>query len=202
MNAPTVRNLFARLSLHPSVSSSAISRTSTLTASKSTLSSLSRNAVPSSTRQLHVTGTQAAKGSSAPNSFNDGGRKKKNIREKGPDPRIHNLKISMPRKVPAPLRFARNRADRHWTIHRAWLLYQNKERMRRTLELERMYNGMHNACEELRKTSGPGLRDEGYLYRIALEKKGVYGHHSIPIEYARHQTETPAREAWNHDWKR
>ncbi|RYO81668.1 hypothetical protein DL766_005718 [Monosporascus sp. MC13-8B] len=119
-----------------------------------------------------------------------------------PDARIINLKSSMPRKVPAPLRFARNRYLRHWTIHRAWLLFQRKERERREKELNRMYQSMHNACEELRKTSGPGTRDEGYLYRVAMEKKSLYGHNGIPIDYARAQTETPAREPWNHGWTR
>lgn len=66
----------------------------------------------------------------------------------------------------------------------------------------RMYQSMSNACEELRKTSGPGTREEGYLYRVALEKKGVFGSHGFPIEYARPQTETPAREPWNHGWTR
>lgn len=65
-----------------------------------------------------------------------------------------------------------------------------------------MHAGMYNACEELRKTVGPGERDEGYLYRVAMEKKGVYGVDAVPIEYARYQTESPAREAWNHGWKR
>lgn len=65
-----------------------------------------------------------------------------------------------------------------------------------------MHQSMHNACEELRKTSGPGTRDEGYLYRVALEKKGMYGREPIPIEYARAQTETPARTPWNHEWTR
>lgn len=63
-----------------------------------------------------------------------GGKKKKGKVEE-PDPRIRNLKISMPRKTPAPLRFARNRALRHWTIHRAWLLWQRKERERQEKEL-------------------------------------------------------------------
>ncbi|KAI5925379.1 hypothetical protein F4810DRAFT_708765 [Camillea tinctor] len=128
------------------------------------------------------------------------GKKKKKGKGEERDPRIVNLKSSMPRVVPAPLRFARNRALRHWTIHRAWQLFQNKERQRRNHELERMYQSMHNACEELRKTSGPGFNDEGYLYRVAMEKKGMYGHNNIPIEYSRTQTETPAREPWNHGW--
>ncbi|KAI0020527.1 hypothetical protein F4780DRAFT_741807 [Xylariomycetidae sp. FL0641] len=118
------------------------------------------------------------------------------------DPRIKNLKMAMPRSLPPPLRFARNRHLRHWTIHRAWLLFQRKERERRAHELERMYQSMHNAMEELRTTSGPGTRDEGFLYRVACEKKGMYGHKAIPIEYARPQVETPAREPWNHGWTR
>ncbi|UKZ54564.1 hypothetical protein TrVGV298_008373 [Trichoderma virens] len=69
-------------------------------------------------------------------------------------------------------------------------------------ERSRMYAGMYNACEELRKTVGPGSRDEGYLYRVAMEKKGVYGLEGVPIEYARFQTDSPAKEPWNHDWKR
>jgi large subunit ribosomal protein L40 len=66
----------------------------------------------------------------------------------------------------------------------------------------RQHQSMSNACEALRQTSGPGTRDEGYLFRVAMEKKGVYGLHGVPIEYARAQTETPAKVAWNHDWKR
>jgi large subunit ribosomal protein L40 len=97
---------------------------------------------------------------------------------------------------------ARNRALRHWTIHRAWLLFQRQQREAKEKELHRMYQSMRSACEELRKTEGPGTRDEGYLYRVAMEKKGVFGHHGVPIEYARYQTDSPARIAWNHDWKR
>ncbi|KAF2973337.1 hypothetical protein GQX73_g132 [Xylaria multiplex] len=138
-----------------------------------------------------------AKGSKKP-----GKKSKRKGKGDEPDPRIENLKASMPRTVPAPLRFARNRALRHWTIHRAWLLYQRKERERQAHELERMYQSMHNACEELRKTSGPGTREEGYLYRVAMEKHGMYGHNAVPIEYARPQTETPPRQAWNHEWTR
>jgi large subunit ribosomal protein L40 len=71
-----------------------------------------------------------------------GGKKQQKNKRKGkgadgPDPRIINLKSSMSRAVPAPLRFARNRALRHWTIHRAWMLYQRKERERQAHELER-----------------------------------------------------------------
>lgn len=65
-----------------------------------------------------------------------------------------------------------------------------------------MHAGMYNACEELRKTVGPGSRGEGYLYRVAMEKKGVYGLEGVPIEYARFQTDSPAKETWNHEWKR
>ena len=45
-----------------------------------------------------------------------------------------------------------------------------------------------------------GGREVGRLYRIAMEKKGIW--QGIPIEYARAQTEFPSREGWNHEWKR
>lgn len=116
--------------------------------------------------------------------------------------KIANIKASLFSPPPPPLRMARSRHLRHWTIHRAWLLHQRKLREDKDRELMRMQQGMSAACEELRKTAGPGMRDEGYLYRVSMEKKGVYGPRGIPIEYARLQTETPAREPWDHDWVR
>ncbi|KAK7751709.1 hypothetical protein SLS62_006370 [Diatrype stigma] len=189
----SLQRLFARLSIAspPSPSHVALARTPSTTSLPTP-----RTAV----RTMHTTPPLGARqgGSSG------GSSSKRSKKNKGPEPdaRIVNLKSSMPRVVPAPLRFARNRYLRHWTIHRAWLLFQRRERERREKELARMYQSMYSACEELRLTSGPGTRDEGYLYRVAMEKKGLYGHRGIPIEYARTQTETPAREPWNHDWKR
>ena len=58
--------------------------------------------------------------------------------------------------------------------------------------------------EERRKLGVPeahgSKKDEGRLYRIAMLKQNVWD--NIPIESARMQTETPAREPWNHGWKR
>ncbi|EER26504.1 hypothetical protein D8B26_003112 [Coccidioides posadasii str. Silveira] len=99
--------------------------------------------------------------------------------------------------TPRPLRFSRDRYLRHWTIHRAWNLYQAKRRAARDLELERMYTSMRNACEELRT----GVGDGGYLFRVSMHKKGVFTD-GVPIEYGRLQTETPSREGWNYEWKR
>ncbi|KAL2267822.1 hypothetical protein VTJ83DRAFT_5099 [Remersonia thermophila] len=130
-------------------------------------------------------------------------RKKGEVQQR--DPKVVNMLRHMavlsPRRIPPPLRMGRNRYLRHWTIHRAWLLFRRQQRQLREANLMRQYQSMHRACEELRRTAGPGTREEGYLYRVAMEKKGVYGLDSIPIEYARAQTETPARVAWNHDWK-
>ncbi|KAI0160944.1 hypothetical protein GGR52DRAFT_153372 [Hypoxylon sp. FL1284] len=203
MFAPTFRRLFAGLPTTRSLSSrplcSAPAPSSRAAVAASPIASL-RSIHTTPPRDARAPGPKGNKGSGG----KGGGKKKKRKKGKGqgPDARIKNLKSSMPRAVPAPLRFARNRALRHWTIHRAWLLFQRKEREREEHELERMYQSMHNACEELRKTSGPGTRNEGYLYRAAMEKKGLYGHNSIPIEYSRWQTETPAREPWDHDWTR
>lgn len=43
----------------------------------------------------------------------------------------------MPRTVPSPLRFGRNRHLRHWTIHRAWQLFQRQQRENKDKELNR-----------------------------------------------------------------
>ncbi len=115
---------------------------------------------------------------------------------------VLSMGLGAHKRSPPPLRMTRMRYLRHWTIHRAWLLFRRKQREIRERTLMQQFQSMHNACEELRNTGGPGLRDTGYLYRVAMEKKGVYRHHGIPIEYARAQTETPAKEPWNHEWKR
>lgn len=56
--------------------------------------------------------------------------------------------------------------------------------------------------EALRTLDGPGMTNGGRLYRVALEKKGIFGPGGVPIEYARPLVDTPGREPWNHDWKR
>ncbi|PSK56054.1 hypothetical protein B9Z65_4932 [Elsinoe australis] len=106
--------------------------------------------------------------------------------------------------TPRPLRFSRNRYLRHWTIHRAWQLFQSKVRQKRELELERQYNSMRGACEALRLMDGNGVqvdaesvdatkaKDVGRLYRIAMLKNDVWN--GVPIEYARIQTHTPSRD--------
>ncbi|KAK3067710.1 hypothetical protein LTR53_015253 [Teratosphaeriaceae sp. CCFEE 6253] len=143
-------------------------------------------------------------------------------RDKGKGPKT-DMRITLIRYhlthplTPRPLRFSRNRALRHWTIHRAWRLYQTKLRESRQLELERQYNSMASACEALRLIDSHGLtaeersrlgepelsqggQDVGRLYRIAMRKDGVWK--GAPIEYARIQTETPPRDGWNHAWTR
>jgi len=94
------------------------------------------------------------------------------------------------------------RALRHWTIHRAWMLFRRKKLQAEHDELYRMYQSMHSACEELRTMDTKEGKDAGRLYRIAMEKKGIFGHGGVPIEYARWQVDTPGREPWNHDWTR
>ncbi|KAK6840415.1 hypothetical protein PG995_016169 [Apiospora arundinis] len=192
--AASVRSLFSRLSLN--TPTTACQRISGNAFVSSGIKASTSTTVAQQQRSFSFTSPAPAKA--------DKSSKKKRKKGKGdePDPRIQNLKVSNPRKVPAPLRFGRNRALRHWTIHRAWQLFQRKEREREEKELARLYKSMHSACEELRQTSGPGTQNEGYLYRVAMEKKGVFKHHNFPIEYARPQVETPAREAWNHGWTR
>ena len=45
-----------------------------------------------------------------------------------------------------------------------------------------------------------GGKEMGRLYRLAMQKKGIW--HGVPIEYARIQTYSPARDGWDHGWKR
>jgi large subunit ribosomal protein L40 len=123
--------------------------------------------------------------------------------------------------TPRPLHFSRNRFLRHWTIHRAWMLFLRKRRAAEERELERQYMSMRAACEHLRLLDAHGNRvseeeaggqgpdagrlgvkgrEVGRLYRSAMIKRGVWG--SVPVEYARLQTDFPGREGWNHGWTR
>ncbi|KAK5625331.1 hypothetical protein RRF57_001047 [Xylaria bambusicola] len=140
MATPSLHSLFARLSLTPSTSAIPRSTISTILPATSSLTAIpapSASSHPTPCRQIrsfHMSPAHEAKAAA----FAKGAKKKrKGKNTDGPDPRILNLKVSMPRTVPAPLRFARNRALRHWTIHRAWLLYQRKERERQEHELQR-----------------------------------------------------------------
>jgi large subunit ribosomal protein L40 len=100
--------------------------------------------------------------------------------------------------TPRPLRFSRTRYLRHWTIHRAWNLYQASQRRAHELELQRQYQAMAAACEELRTGCGErGAR----LFRVSMNKSGVFTD-LFPIEYARLQTDSPSREGWNYEWKK
>lgn len=100
--------------------------------------------------------------------------------------------------TPRPLRFSRNRYLRHWTIHRAWQLYQANLRSQHENELYRQQQAMSAACEELRTSCGErGAK----LFRVSMNKKGVFTD-LFPIEYARLQTDSPGRDGWNHGWRR
>ncbi|KAL8768627.1 MAG: hypothetical protein Q9209_005186 [Squamulea sp. 1 TL-2023] len=110
--------------------------------------------------------------------------------------------------TPRPLRFSRLRALRHWTIHRAAQLHLHTQRRLEQLELERQYNAMRAACEELRV----GLHDGGRLYRQATTRKGLFGglkmegevvgNGGVPIEYAKAQVDGPPSGGWDHGWTR
>ncbi|KAI9830388.1 MAG: hypothetical protein M1826_004811 [Phylliscum demangeonii] len=106
------------------------------------------------------------------------------------------------RLTPRPLRLSRLRALRHWTIHRAWMVFQRGRRRAQERELERAYNSMRDACEALRVLPvGDGsYGSQGLLFRRAMHKEGVYD--GWPIEATRSQTEWPPTQGWNAQWRR
>lgn len=93
--------------------------------------------------------------------------------------------------TPRPLKFGALRALRHWTIQRAWNLFKHKQRRDREAELERMYNKVRDACEELKN-----IGDGGRLFRIATSKAGI---EAWP-KGVRIPTDGPGRVAWNEEW--
>ena len=90
------------------------------------------------------------------------------------------------------------------------MLYKDQQRRQQQLELERQYNAMRAACEELRVGAGDG----GRLFRQAMVRKGIFGGKpqteqgflggtgGIPVEYARSQTEGPSTIGWDEGWTR
>ncbi|KAF1974678.1 hypothetical protein BU23DRAFT_530976 [Bimuria novae-zelandiae CBS 107.79] len=157
-------------------------------------------------------------------SFSSTARMLKRKKGKGPgtDPRITAIRYHLSHPLtPRPLHFSRLRYLRHWTIHRAWLLFLRKRRRAEEFDLERQYMAMRSACEHLRlmdsngnvvgeeEAGGQGAdagalgvrgKEVGRLYRAAMLKRGVWG--SVPVEYGRVQVDFPAREGWNHGWTR
>lgn len=211
----SLRGMASRLlSARPMTMTTTTPFTSTIAATRSTTAPeasssflLNSNRLFSTTTPVQKGGPQKKKkGPSLPPRTNKPVRaKSKKGMQAEKDPRMVNLlkhfAVLSPKRIPMPLRMGRNRHLRHWTIHRAWLMFRRQERVKRETTLMRQHASMSAACEELRLTAGPGTRDQGYLYRVAMEKKGVYGNHGFPIEYARPQVETPPKVAWNHDWK-
>lgn len=95
------------------------------------------------TRPLHTT-SPLSRGQPGGKEKMKGNKRKK--KENLPDPRIKNIRLSTSQRVPAPLRFARSRYMRHWTIHRAWLLYQRQVREAKDRELERYVGAFPCLC--------------------------------------------------------
>ncbi|EWC47352.1 hypothetical protein DRE_00320 [Drechslerella stenobrocha 248] len=108
------------------------------------------------------------------------------------DPKIRAIDYAFAHPLtPRPLKWSYMRTLRHWTIQQAWLLFKHQQKKERELELERQYNKMHEACEELKRV------DER-LFRIATDRKGVG---TFPAEM-RIPTDTPPRDGFNESWRR
>ncbi|EPS37612.1 hypothetical protein H072_8701 [Dactylellina haptotyla CBS 200.50] len=117
-------------------------------------------------------------------------RKRKTKGDK--DPKIEMINYTLAHPIGGrPFKLSHMRNLRHWTIQQAWLLFKHKQKKQRELELERQYNKIHDACEELK-------RCDERLYRIATDRKGVG---TFPMEM-RIPTDTPPRGGFNEAWKR
>ena len=54
------------------------------------------------------------------------------------DPRVQLIRYHLQHsKTPRPLRLSRMRSLRHWTIHRAWMLFRRQKKSEEELELQR-----------------------------------------------------------------
>ncbi|KAF3927767.1 hypothetical protein ABW21_db0209497 [Orbilia brochopaga] len=116
--------------------------------------------------------------------------KKRKKPQKDPKLKIIDYAFAHP-LTPRAFKWGYMRNLRHWTIQQAWLLYKHKLKRERELELERQYNKIHEACEELKRV------DER-LFRIATDRKGVG---TFPIDM-RIPTDTPPRGGFNEGWRR
>ncbi|KAK6349154.1 hypothetical protein TWF730_009908 [Orbilia blumenaviensis] len=108
------------------------------------------------------------------------------------DPKIQMIDYALAHpKGGRPFKWSYIRNLRHWTIQQAYLLFKHKQKAERERELERQYNKIHDAVEELK-------RCDERLYRIATDMKGVG---TFPREM-RIPTDTPPRGGFNEEWKR
>lgn len=105
----------------------------------------------------------------------------------------------------------------HETIERAWLLHQRHQRQARQAELQRKWDSMHAAMEELRHFDNERYMDiniiEDPRARDRAEQavlKNLKGPERQFIEgrirglfprELRIPTNTPARTGWNHEWR-
>lgn len=98
------------------------------------------------------------------------------------DPRITLIRYHMQHpKTPRPLRFSRMRALRHWTIHRAWLLFRRKQRDAERLELER------SVCtflySVLVRKEAPAVDDTDSQDKVLICKTDYIIAHTLPWKH-------------------
>ncbi|ORZ13964.1 mitochondrial ribosomal protein L28-domain-containing protein [Absidia repens] len=80
--------------------------------------------------------------------------------------------------------------EQHDTITRAWKLHTMRERERKQRTLEKQFQSMHQAMNELEKTSDR-------LFKGAMVKSR---HITYPIQ-AKLPTETPSAQGWDYAYK-
>lgn len=97
--------------------------------------------------------------------------------------------LSASRKQPKLLNLCSEDLIKHKTITNAWKLYQRKQQQKRTEQLNKQYESIYNAMEDLKQHS-PQL----YEHANAVEKKKRF-----PLEM-RVPTEYPANSPWTYNY--
>ncbi|KAG4302154.1 hypothetical protein PCANB_001545 [Pneumocystis canis] len=98
------------------------------------------------------------------------------------------LRILYESPIQSPIQFSEEELERHEVIHRAWQICERIKRDELNKQLEKQYNKMKKACEELERT-------DKRLFKAAMSKKKYY----FPIEM-RTPTDTPPSQIWKYEW--
>lgn len=98
--------------------------------------------------------------------------------------------ISATKKQPKLIKLCPEDLVKHKTITNAWKVFQRKQRDREQETLNKQYNSIYNAMEELKELSPE-------LFEAAQKRERKF----FPLEY-RVPVDFPARKPWSYEFKK